>query len=378
MGLKADIDAVTAAGERNAGGDAEARAADHVRDRLLELGRPADVERVKTWPRWALAQAVVVAIALVGSVVSVSKPGPGLAIVLLAALASIAEATGAATLASRLTGSRRTPVVWSPGAGERPGLLLLVASADAPRDALFHRIARRVRDPWLIVGGSMLVVLACCALRILGFGGTGLTAVQFVPTLVLLAAVALLVDVELSPTAPGNAQAAGAATVVALAEDLAGELRYLEVAVLVAGGRAPFAQGMRGWLARHRKEIDPRRTVVLAVDALGAGGVRYTRREGPRLLSWKTSGEVAGLCADIAEDDSDGAAFDAAPVTAREVGNAGAALSRGIPAIGVTTADVERLDLAAVERARAFCAELARRIDAELAPRLDQEPLRPA
>ena len=192
------------------------------------------------------------------------------------------------------------------------------------------------------------------------------------------AATPLLVDVELSPYGRGEPEAAGAATVVALARELEDELRYLDVAVLVTGSRAPFGQGMRAWLRRHRKELDPKRTVAIAVEALGSGGVRYSRREGPWLLSWRTNGDLVRLCRDIAADDEDGAAFDAAAVKSREAGDAVAAMARGVPAIGITTADREHVDPASVERAHAFAAELARRIDAELAPRLQEEPLRPA
>jgi hypothetical protein len=224
----------------------------------------------------------------------------------------------------------------------------------------------------------MLLILACCALRLLGFEGNGLTAIQLLPTLLLLAATPLLVDVELSSVGRGEADAAGAAVVISLAESLADELEYLDVWVVLTGAHAPFAQGMRSWLRRHRRDLDPKRTVVVAIEALGSGGVRYSRREGPLLLSWRTNRDLVRLCDDIAADDEDGEAFDAASTKSRASGDAVAALSRGVPAIGITTAAPAPADPEAAARARDFCAELARRIDAELAPRLKEEPLRPA
>jgi hypothetical protein len=379
MDLSVDAVALAAFERRGAGTDAERRAAGHLRDRLRETGREADVDPIRVRPRWALAQAIAATAVVVGSVTSVSRPGLGAAMVLAAAVSSILEVTGSAHLLLRLTGARASQNVWSPPRASRGrGLLLLVAGYDAPRDAAFLRLARRVRDPWLPICGSMLLVLLCCVLRLLGFAGNGLTGIQFVLTLLPLAAVPLLVDVELSPFAAGEATAAGAATVLSVAEDLEHELRHLDVGIVLTGAQAPFAQGMRAWLRRHRKELDPQRTIVMAVGALGAGGVRYSRREGPWLLSWRTNGDLVRLCEEMTRDDEDGSAFDAAGIVAREPGDAMAAMSRGLPAIGVSTADRDRVDAAAVERAHAFCMELARRVDAELAPRLADEPLRPA
>jgi len=375
MDLKAGAAALTALGARGAGTDAERRAAAHARDRLHASGRGADVEPIRVRPRWAIAQAIAMTAAVLGSVVAVSRPGIGFAIVLAAALASILEATGTAHVVRRLTGTRASQNVWSPGGGKHDGLLLLVASSDAPRDALFHRIARRIGDPWLVIGGALLGILLCCLLRILGFSGTGLTAIQFLLTLVPLTAMPLLVDAEFSPTGGGAAEAAGAAAVLSLADELGDELDHLDVAVLITGARAPFAQGMRAWLRRHRRELDPKRTIVLAVEALGSGGVRYSRREGPWLLSWRTNRDLLRLCRDIASDDEEGAAFDAQAVASREPGDAMTAMARGIPAIGISTADRAEADPDAAARACAFAAELARRIDGELAPRLREQPL---
>lgn len=363
---------------RAAGSDAERRAAMHVRDRLRALGRDAEVEPATVHPRWAVAQAVAVALAVVGSVISVSSAGLGTLLIAAAAASALLELTGALSVLLRLTGARASQNVSSPDSrGDRRGVLLLVAHLDAPRRSSLAQVAARVRDPWLVVGGSMLLILACCALRLLGFEGNGLTAVQLAPTLVLLGAVPLLVDEALSATARGEADAAGVAAALSLAEELAGQLDYLDVWVVVTGARVPFGQGMRSWVRRHRDELDPERTVAIAIEALGSGGVRYTRSEGTRLLSWRTNRDVLRLCEQIADDDRDGAAFDAAPTALREPGDAVAALSRGLPAIGIATAvRDDPVDPEAVARARDFCAELARRIDSQLAARLDDEPLR--
>lgn len=375
--LRAEISRLAGFEGRAAGSDAERRAATHVRDRLRALGRDAEIEPVTVHPRWAVAQAVAVALAVVGSVISVSSAGLGTLLVAAATASAVLELTGALSVLLRLTGTRASQNVSSPDRrGDRVGVLLLVAHADAPRASSLGRLVAQVRDPWLVVGGSMLLILACCVLRLLGFEGNGLTAVQLVPTLALLGAVPLLVDEALSATAPGEGDAAGVAAALSLAEELTGQLRYLDVWVVVTGARASLGQGMRAWVRRHRGELDPERTVVLAIEALGSGGVRYTRSEGTRLLSWRTNRDVLRLCEQIADDDQDGAAFDAAPTASREPGDAVAALSRGLPAIGILTAVREPVYPEAVAHARDFCAELARRIDSQLAARLGDEPLR--
>jgi hypothetical protein len=360
----------------SAGTDAEQRAACELRDRLRQAGREAEVEPIRVRTRWAASQAIAMVAAVVGSVVAVNRPGIGFLIVLLAAASSILEVTGAANVLMRLTGSRASQNVWSPDSGDGRGLLVLAAPTDAPRDALFNRLALRVADPWLLIGGSLLLILVCCMLRLMGFGGNGLTGLQFLLTLVPLGAMPLFGDVELSDPGTGDRETAAVEAVLELAGDLGSELRYLDVAVVFTGAHVPFGQGMRAWVKRHRKDFDPERTIVIAVAPLGSGGVRYSTREGPRLLSWGTTGDVARLCRDIASDDEDGAAFDAAPVKSRHAGDAVAALSRGLPAIGISTEGREHADPASADRARAFVSELARRIDGELAPRLHEEPIR--
>ena len=111
--------------------------------------------------------------------------------------------------------------------------------------------------------------------------GAALTAAQFALTVALIATLLLLVDVWLSPTVPGAGDnASGVALALALAERLGGALDHFSVNVVLTGAQESGADGMRAYLRRHRGDLPRDRTVVLNLDEVGAGTVRYTRREG--------------------------------------------------------------------------------------------------
>jgi hypothetical protein len=255
---------------RVAGSDAERRAALALRERLRSLRREAEIEPFRFHQRWALAQAIAAGLAVIGSVVSVSSAVPATLLVAFATMSSLLEAGRIAALLSRLTGTRASQNVSSPPSDSRqprPGLLVLAASYDAPRATAFARVADRVRDPWLILGAALLAVLACCVLRLLGVEGNGLTAVQLVPTLLLLAAVPLLVDAELAPIGDGAAEAAGVEIAIALAEQLDAELEQLDIWLVLAGAGGALGAGMRVWRRRHRDELNARPAVTIEVGA---------------------------------------------------------------------------------------------------------------
>jgi hypothetical protein len=253
---------------RVAGSEAERRAALDLRDRMRAAARVAEIEPFRFHQRWALALAIAAGLAVVGSVLSVSSAEIGTALVAVAALSSVLETTGTAQLLARLTGTRASQNVSAPPRGAaKPGLLVLAAAYDAPRAAAFAGVAERVRRPWLLLGAALLGVLACCVARLLGAEGDALTAVQLVPTLLLLAAVPLLVDVELSPVGGGTAEAAGVATAIALADRLDGELEQLDVWLVLAGAGGALGAGMRAWRRRHRHELSARPAVTIEVGA---------------------------------------------------------------------------------------------------------------
>jgi Peptidase family M28 len=388
MDLRSDIEALVDVGRRAPGSDAERRAAAYLERRLEGLGREAEVESVDAWPAWPLAYAIFAGLAVVGSVLSVSVAALGAALALVAALLTLLDAGVLLPTLRRLLGRRASQNVVSWDDGHKPGSLLLVAHYDAGRGgialgqqaetrrAAFGNLVRRPIGPLEPLFWAQLAVLVCCVLRLAGLSGLLLTVVQFIPTVLLIVAVALLLDIALSPTKAGeNDNATGAALALRLAERFGGgRLDHFDVHVLLTGGQKAVAAGSRSFLKRHKRELGRERTVVLNLDAVGSGTVRYTSREGP-IVAIKSHPQLVQLCRSVAEDDEDENAFGARAMVNRSPSDGYAARAAGLPAITIGCRGrldyiPARVDAEAIERAEAFCAELIRRLDAEVGPDL--------
>jgi hypothetical protein len=214
--------------------------------------------------------------------------------------------------------------------------------------------------------------------------GSWISIVQLPPTLVLVIAIFLLVDIHLSRPVPGaNLNASGVATVLSVADELdRDEPEQLDVWVVLPGAGDPLATGMRSFVRAHRDDLDPETTWIVAVEAVGEGEVRFETSQGP-VVSYGMASRLTELCAAIADADSERddplgakplrsgfgsgslpavlARYPATTVTCLEPG-------RLRPPGTHTAADVpDILDPEALERAHAFVLELARALDRDLA-----------
>jgi Peptidase family M28 len=355
-------------GARAPGSDAERRAARHLAGRLRAQGRQAELESFSAWPAWQLAYAFHAALAIVGSALSVELPIVGAALVLAAVLLTLLDVSGALVTTRRLLGRRASQNVISWGDRGAPGALLLVAHIDSGRGGLVRRDAWRRRlttiGPLTPFFGSLVLVLICCLVRLAGIDETWLTVIQFVPTVALILAFPLLLDMAMSPVQQGeNDNASGVALALRLAERAEPEL--FGVHVLLTGSQKALAQGMRSFVRAHRDQLDRERTVVLNLDEVGDGSPRYTRREGafPALRSHP---QLVRLCA----ESTTATAF------ANRVPSDGyAARSAGIAAITISCRDElacasRRLDEDALHAAEVFCLDLIARLDEEVGPAL--------
>jgi hypothetical protein len=359
LNAREQIDALVAHAGRGPGTDAERRAARDLAGRLEALGRDVDVEPFEVWPAYPLAHLIHAVLAIAGSVISVYSPLVGLALVVAAVVLAFGDGTGLFMLTRRLTGRRASQNVVSSEGGGKPGTLVLVAHYDVGRPP----------RPFPVFFWSMVAVLVCSIARLAGLDGIALTAVQFVPTVLLIVSVPMLVDLALSSPPPGaNDNASGVATVLRLAERYGGALEHFDLSVLFTGSGA---LGMRAFFKRHRKELSKERTVFVNVDEVGTGSVRYTRRQGP-LFTVASQVQLLQICDEIAEDD-DGA-FDAEPVVLRSFDGAYAIRMAGFPGITISgRPESSGVDDEALERAFGFCRELVERLDAAIGPELDRD-----
>lgn len=331
-------------GPRPPGSDAERRAAKHLAGRLEGLGRAVEVESFAAWPAWATGYAINAAVAVAGSVLSVSNGTLGTVVVLVATILTFLDLSGIAPTTRRLLGRRASQNVISWGDRDRPGALVLVAHYDSGPTR-----TRPLRPMFL----ALLVLLACCVLRAGGVESTALTVVQFVPTAALIVYVALLLDIALSPAAPGeNDNASGVAVVLRLAERLDDhDLGHFGVHVLLTGSQKAMAQGMRAFLRAHRAELADGDTAVLNVDTVGSGELRLSKKEGP-LLTARSHPQLVGL-------------VEAGTYVSHEPSDGYAAASAGIAAVTVN-ADGARLEEDALAEAEALCVQLVEKLDEEL------------
>jgi hypothetical protein len=434
MNVREEIEALVEIEGRGPGSDAERRAAEHLVGRLEQLGRGANTEAVDVWPNWPATYALHATLAIAGSVVSVSIPILGAALVLVATVLTFLDANGMALTTRKLLGKRASQNVISRERNDNGGVLVLVAHYDAGKGGLAYnrklherraslsKSLKRPIGPIQPLFYAMVFVLVFAFVRLVGIDSMILTVFQFLGTVALIMSLPLLIDTALADTVPGaNDNASGVATVLRLAERYGGELEYFDVHVLFTGSEEAFALGMRSYLKRHKQDLNPERIVFLNLEEVGAGTVRFTTKEG-LLAPLASHSQLVSFCKEIVEareqaeesareDDEDEDGDDDRPDelkededgeneddedTAERVGVRGfvsrtvsdgyAARSAGFPAITITckgrldytathhqladTAD--RIDDDALERAYAFSCELIEKLDQTVGPDLEK------
>jgi hypothetical protein len=386
---------------RGAGSDAERRAARLLATELRAAGRRG-TRTVALWvrPAWATTAALICALAVAGSVVSVGTPVVGVALAGAALVLFAADVSGVAPVLRRLTFERATQDVVSPDprADLTPKVhLILTANVDAPaaglaeRGALAragNRIRAALRGYWPGLHGwtarALVVLAACCAARV----ATGeddvpdwLGVVQLVPTVVLLAALGLFLDQATAeaPREGAGADASAAAVVLAAAARLDRRPpRHLAVDVVLAGAGAPHALGLRRWIrARRRGGVKAEEVAVVHVAACGTGRPAWWTRDG-LVVPLRFHPRLVALAEGVARAERH---LQARAHESRGMSGARAARGAGWPAIALGALDADgtvplrgsdedtadAVDPQAVQATLAFVLALVAALDADLA-----------
>jgi hypothetical protein len=388
---------------RRAGSDAERRAAKWLADQLRAQGRRAEVEPTYVHPQAALVHAVHCASAVAGSVASIPSPPVGFALVLFSATSMYLDFNGRLYLLRLLFFRRASQnVVSRGGRGDAPARLLICAHYDAAQTGwalgpsrlrLAERLGRLIGlplGPSRALFWSLTLLVPILGARLAGVDNGFLSILQLLPTLVLLVGAFALGQIALSAVVPGaNDNASGVATALALAGEL--DRRppaNLDVWVVLSGGQECLMEGMRAFVRRHRRELDPASTFFVNLEAVGAGELRYTIGEG-LAVGFDMDRRVRELCDAIAVAEREGERrFDARPLRwalasdalplrlARYAGTTITATARGMSVAvnyHLPTDRSEALDPVALDRAHDFALALIHQLDREVGRRVERD-----
>jgi Peptidase family M28 len=307
---------LTAFEQRGAGTDAERRAGRWLARQLQAGNRSTQTETFWCRPNWALAHAWHAALGLAGSLVSVGSPHVGGALILLALVSAVADSLAGVSLGRRLTLERASQNVIGTRSDADPNAvrLILTANYDAGRTGLAYRRALRAvparmhralgqRAPgWLAWLALALVwLLAIAILRLVGHRGAIIGAAQLPPTVGLVLALALLIDLASAgygPAASDNASGVAVALALAGALDVAPP-RRLAVHIVLTGAGDAQGIGLRHYLKANRRTLNTTNTVVLGIAACGAGQPRWWVSDGA-LVPLRYLGRLGDLCTKLA------------------------------------------------------------------------------
>jgi Peptidase family M28 len=379
---------------RGAGSDAERRAAGWLAAQIESGKREAELETFWCRPNWALAAAWYVVLGVAGSLLSVSSPPAGGALVLVALLLVILDAITERSPARLLTRERASQNVVSE-TGETTNVRLIVtANYDAGRTGLVHRRfsrraaagLRRVTGGaapgwrgWLVI--ALLWLLACAVARDRGAGGTAIGVAQLIPTAGLVLAAALLIELagaDFGPSAGDNASGVAVALSLVRTLDVAPP-RHLAVELVLQGAADGTMLGLKRYLRPRRRAVNSRNAIVLGIAPCGAGRPRWWASDGS-LIPLRFDRSARGLLAGVARSE---AHLGAAPRRGRGTTPALPARAAGIPAVSIGCLDdhglvprshqagdgSQNLDPAAIDATLELALALIDAIDAQLARR---------
>ncbi len=324
--------------KRGAGTDAERRAARWLAGELVASRHRVRIETFWCRPNWALAHAWHVALALAGSLLSVSHPTIGMVLLAVALISTLADATVGISPGRRLTPEHasqnvvasRAPAAHDPAAHDPAARapaahdpeartpareatrLIVTANYDAGRTALIYRnplrrTAARLRrltggagpgwQAWLSIGIAWPLAIAIVRMT-QTHPAKALGALQLPPSVALVLALALLLDAASAGYGPGAGDnGTGVATAIALTAALAANPpRNLTVELILQGAGDAEQFGLRRYLRSHKRELRESGAIFLGIAACGAGKPSWWLSDG-RLVPLRYARRLRALCA---------------------------------------------------------------------------------
>ena len=376
--------------ERGPGTDAERRAANALAARLRGMSRRADIEPFFAHPQYAGVHLIHAALGIAGSLIATVQPAVGFALVLFAAVSTYLDLNTRLYLVRSLLFRRVSQNVVSAGnRPDAPARLILMAHYDAARTGyVFSKASKRIRrlperirlglGPFrLFFWVGLAPLLPILGARMAGLDATWLSAIQAVPTIVLIVAAFLLIDIALSEIVPGAYDnASGVAAALSAAEELTtNPPENLDVWIVLTGSEEALCEGSRAFV--RTRDLDRERTYFLNVDSVSHGGVAYEVSQGA-VISIAHDRQMVELCEALSTAGAaDGAAL---PIRHPLLDDALPPRIRKLRSITLRTTDPdgnlapwyhthddvpERVDSAALQRATDFVIALSRLIDRE-------------
>jgi hypothetical protein len=387
---------------RGPGTDAERRAAGMLAGRLRGMGRRAEIEPFFAHPQYAVVYLIHAAMGVAGSLIATVQPAVGFALVLLAAVSTYLDLNTRLYLVRSLLFRRVSQNVVSPGnRPEAPARIILTAHYDAARTGYIfskasgriRRVPERVRlalGPFrLFFWAGLAPLLPIIGARMAGLDATWLSALQAIPTIVLIVAAFLLVDIALSEIVPGAYDnASGVATVLSAADELrANPPEHLDVWVVLTGSEESFCEGSRAFVRARLKQLDRDMTYFVNLDSVSYGQVAYEISQGA-VISLPHDRQLIELCEALGAAGAAGRS-GARPIRHPLLDDALPPRVRRLRSITLRTTDAEgnlapwyhtqddvpdRVDPAVLTRATDFLVALARLIDRDAGRRVARGP----
>lgn len=366
-------------GYREPTSEGERWASKYIKGVMEKLGIEHQVEDFSSHRTFSYPYMVIFGVIVLGSLISCSHGFLGFLITTLGAVAFYLENT-CRGWASRIVqhDPSQNVVGRIPAKGEVRRKVILTAHYDTSRSGLsFHpRFVAHFRTSFVLIMLSAFGIPVLIVLK--GIFWSGLFGLlQNLATLWLMVSFLLLLHREVygKDVYGANDNASGTGVMLSVAEKIAGKpLENTEVWVVATGCEEAGTVGMLSFLSRHEQEVQD--ALIVNLDSLGAGELKYTTGEG-MIKAFPSDPELLMLSAEVVRENPN---LSLVPHEFRTIStDAYAALVKGCRAMTVTALDeegvtpnwhwetdlVQNLEEKNLEDAERFTELLLKKIDSE-------------